>query len=68
MEEVVLTLYCKASDFDAAAGVCTHPFYGPAPMLLPPIDVQEGLLLSAAIAGMWGIGFMIRQSRRVMGV
>ncbi|WP_422506155.1 hypothetical protein [Stenotrophomonas sp. GZD-301] len=67
MEETILVLHCKASDFDASTGQCAYPFYGPTPMLLPPIDVEEGLLISAAIAGMWGVGYMIRQCRRVLG-
>lgn len=67
MEETILVLHCKASDFDASTGQCAYPFYGPSPMLLPPIDVQEGLLISVAIAGCWGVGYMIRQSRRVAG-
>ncbi|MDY0955683.1 MAG: hypothetical protein ACN6RH_07375 [Stenotrophomonas rhizophila] len=67
MEETVLVLHCKASDFDASTGQCAYPFYGPAPMLLPPISVQEALLISASIAGCWGVGFMIRQARRVTG-
>ena len=67
MEETVLVLHCKASDFDASTGQCAYPFYGPTPMLLPPIDVQEGFLITAAIAGCWGVGYMIRQARRVAG-
>ncbi|HAU80464.1 MAG TPA: hypothetical protein DCW96_07315 [Stenotrophomonas sp.] len=67
MEETVLTLYCKQADFDASTGQCAYPFYGPAPMLLPPISVSEALLISASIAGCWGVGFMIRQARRVTG-
>lgn len=66
-EETVLVLHCKASDYDAATGVCAHPFYGPAFSFLPPLDVTEGLLLSAAIAGAWSVGFMVRQARRVAG-
>ena len=67
MEETVLTLHCKASDFDASTGVCAHPFYGPAPVLLPPMSAADGALLASAIAGMWGVGYMIRQARRVAG-
>jgi len=67
MEEVVLTLYCKQADFDASTGQCAYPFYGPAPMLLPPIGVADSLIISASIAGCWGIGHMIRQARRVAG-
>lgn len=66
MESTILVLHCKASDFNAATGQCAYPFYGPAPSLLPAIDVQDGLALSGAIAGMWAVGFMIRQCRRVM--
>ena len=67
MEETVLVLHCKASDFDASTGQCSYPFFGPAPTLLPPIGVEDGLAISVAIAGMWGIGYMIRMARRVSG-
>ncbi len=68
MEEVVLVLNCKASDFDASTGQCAHPFYGPAPMFLPPIDATEGLLLSCAIGTLWGVGHMIKMARKATGV
>lgn len=67
MEESTLVLHCKASDFDASTGQCAYPFYGPAPMLLPPIGVVDALAISASIAGCWGVGYMIRQARRVAG-
>lgn len=67
MEETVLTLYCKQADFDASTGQCVAPFYGPAPMLIPPMSAQDGFEISVVIAGAWAIGYMIRQSRRVTG-
>lgn len=67
MEETVLVLHCKASDYDASTGVCAAPFYGPASSFPPPLDVTEALLISAAIASCWGVGFMIRQARRATG-
>lgn len=66
-EDTVLVLHCKASDYDASTGVCAYPFYGPASSFPPPLDAQDGLLISAAIAGCWGVGYMIRQARRVAG-
>lgn len=66
-EQTVLVLHCKASDYDASTGECVHPFYGPASSFPPPLDVAEGLLISAAIVGCWSVGFMVRQARRVTG-
>lgn len=64
MEDAILVLHCKASDFDAATGTCVAPFFGPASSFPPPMDVAEGLLISAAIASAWAVGHLIRQSRR----
>ncbi|WDK68838.1 hypothetical protein [Xanthomonas campestris] len=63
----VFVLHCKEADYDASTGQCAAPFYGPASSFPPPLDVTEGLLISVAIAGMWGVGFMIRQARRAAG-
>lgn len=58
---------CKEVDYDAVTGQCAAPFFAPSSSFPPPLDVAEGLLISAAIAGCWGVGFMIRQARRVTG-
>lgn len=63
-EETVLVQYCKASDFDAATVACSAPFYGPAPSLVPQLDMVDALLISAQIAGMWAIGFVVKQARK----
>lgn len=63
----VFVLSCKEADYDASTGQCAAPFFAPASSFPPPLDVTEGLLISAAIAGCWGVGFMIRQARRVAG-
>lgn len=63
--EVLLVLNCKASDFDAATGVCAAPFYGPAPAILPRLSAADGAILSALIVGAWAIGFTVKQARNV---
>lgn len=60
-------LYCKAEDFDATAQTCSAPFYGPAPSFLPPLGVTDALVISASIAGCWGVGYMIKMARRASG-
>jgi hypothetical protein len=66
MSDIILVQYCKSSDYDSATSACVAPFYGPALSFPPPLDVGDALLISAAIAGCWGLGFMIRQGRRVL--
>lgn len=61
-------LYCKAEDYNASTGVCDAPFYGPVSSFPPPLDVGEGIAISAVIAGAWAIGFFIRQARWVTGI
>lgn len=65
MEDQVLTVYCMASDYDASAGVCAVPFYGPAHSFLPKLSAAEGAQLAAVIVGAWAIGFYIKQGRRI---
>ncbi|MDV0438274.1 hypothetical protein [Xanthomonas sacchari] len=65
MDEQVLVLNCKVSDFDASTGQCAHPFYSVASSFPPPLDAGEGLGISAVIVGAWAIGFMVRQGRRI---
>ncbi len=65
--ETVLTLHCKASDYDASTAQCAYPFYGPTSSFPPPLSVADSLVISAGIVGCWSVGFMIRQSRRVAG-
>ncbi|WP_342315418.1 hypothetical protein [Lysobacter sp. FW306-1B-D06B] len=64
-EAQLLTLYCKASDFDAATGQCVAPFYGPHSTLLPPMSMADASVIAACIGMLWAIGFKIRAARRV---
>lgn len=65
-DPTILSQYCLVEDFDAVTQVCSAPFYGPVQAGLPPLSVEDGLLISAAIGGAWAIGFMIRQSRKTV--
>lgn len=67
MDEVLLVPYCKPSDFDAATGICHAIFYGPAPTLLPPMSLQEGMYIASLCVSAWFIGFLIKQARRPVG-
>lgn len=62
--EQLLTVYCKASDYDATTGQCAAPFYGPHEGLLPNLSATDGIEISGAIIGAWAIGFMIKQGRK----
>lgn len=60
----VLVMHCLAADFNAATQTCAAPFWSVASSFPPPMDVTESLLICAAIGSLWGLGHMIRQSRR----
>lgn len=61
----LLTVYCKAVDFDALTGQCAAPFFGPTQGWLPNLSAAEGIEISGAILGAWAIGFVIKQGRRI---
>lgn len=60
----LLSIYCKAADFDAVTGQCAAPFYGPASTGLPPLSMDDAWPIAAGIAMLWGVGFVIRSMRR----
>lgn len=64
MSDPVLVMHCLAADFDAATQTCAAPFWSVASSFPPPMSIEDALLISAAIGGLWGLGHMIRQSRR----
>lgn len=66
MESELLSIYCKASDYDALTGTCAAPFYGPTAHLLPQLSAAEGAQLATVIVGIWAVGFYIKQGRRVV--
>ncbi|MBV2210285.1 MAG: hypothetical protein KUL77_12075 [Thermomonas sp.] len=64
MIEPTLVMHCLASDFDAVTNACAAPFWSVASSFPPPMSIEDSLLISSAIGVLWGIGHMIRQSRR----
>lgn len=64
MNDPVMVMHCLAQDFNAATQTCAAPFWSVASSFPPPMDVPEALAISCAIGSLWGLGHMIRQSRR----
>lgn len=64
MIDPVLVMQCLAQDFDAMTQTCSAPFWSVASSFPPPMSIEDALLISAGIGTLWGIGHMIRQSRR----
>lgn len=63
---------CARVDLDAATGTCAHIVWveqqPPTVGVLPPLTATEGLQISAAVAGCWAIGFLVRVFRKQLGV
>ncbi len=64
MSDPVLVMQCLAQNFDAMTQTCAAPFWSVAPSFPPPMSIEDALLISCGIGTLWGIGHMIRQSRR----
>lgn len=56
-------LYCPPEAIDAVTQQCSAPQWIDLPALLPPLSVEDGLKISAAIAGIWAIGYTGRLFR-----
>lgn len=65
--EQFLVPYCKADDYNAITGDCSAVFWGPKPGL-PAFSAAEGAALAAVIAGIWAIGYFIKQARKSTSV
>jgi hypothetical protein len=59
-------LYCAPEAIDAATQQCSAPQWIDFPSLLPPLTVDEGLRISAAVAGCWALGYTWRLIRSAM--
>jgi hypothetical protein len=64
MNDVVLVAHCAIENFDAVTQTCTAVFWSVSPSFPPPMSIADALKISGAIGACWGIGHMIRQSRR----
>lgn len=59
-------LYCPAESVDAITGQCSAPQWIDFPALLPPLSVEEGLKVCAAVGGAWALGYVGRLIRYAM--
>jgi hypothetical protein len=46
---MTLVRACAQLDYDASTGTCTNEVWLDQPALLPPLSVEEGLLISGAM-------------------
>lgn len=66
MEPVVYSA-CPLANFDAVTGVCSNPVWlQAAPGMLPPLSVQDGILISTAIVSVWAVGFGFKMLRKFL--
>lgn len=64
MPQTVLVQFCTADDFDTATQTCAAPFWGPYSTVIPPLPMEDAWPIAASIAMLWGIGFVIKRSRK----
>jgi hypothetical protein len=62
----VLVQVCPPDQFDASTQACAGPVWVEYAGGLPPLSATDGAQISAAIVGVWAIGWAIRQCVRVM--
>lgn len=55
------------TQFDVPTNTCVASEYQEfvVPAVLPPLPLDEAALISAGILACWGIGFLIKQARRI---
>lgn len=56
---------CLEQHFDPVTGTCAQIVFVDSPTLLPPMSVQEGLQISAAIVAVLGVALCIRLVARI---
>lgn len=59
-DTVTLQQFCAAADFDAATQTCTSPFWAVAYGGVPPLSVEDALLLAGATMGLWATAWVVR--------
>lgn len=59
-------LYCPQEAIDTVTGACSAPQWVEFPSLLPPLTVEQGFQISAAIGAAWALGYIGRLIRYAM--
>jgi hypothetical protein len=52
--------FCNAADFDAATQTCAAPYWAVAYGGLPPLSVEDALLIAGATWALWAVAWLIR--------
>ncbi len=56
---------CDSADL-TPAGECLHAYWVAQPHFLPPLSIEDGVVIGTAIVAAWAVGFGIRCMRRVL--
>lgn len=62
MQNLVAT--CAPENVDATTGTCSHVEWVNYAGGLPPLSIADGFAISAAIAGCWAVGFVVRLAKK----
>lgn len=57
---MVLQQFCDASHYDAATNTCSAPYWAVAYGGVPPLSVEDALLIAGAIWGLWALAWILR--------
>jgi hypothetical protein len=55
-----LVLACKVADYNATTGECAAPYYTAPPYPFPDLSLEDGMVISFAIVGIWTLGLIAR--------
>lgn len=56
----VMQQFCNAADFDAVAQVCSAPYWAVAYGGVPPLSIEDALLIASATWGLWATAWILR--------
>lgn len=59
-DTVTLQQFCAAANFDAATQTCSAPYWAVAYGGVPPLSVEDALLIGGATWGLWAVAWIMR--------
>ena len=63
---VTLQQFCNAADFDAATQTCSAPYWAHAFGGVPPLSIEDAMLIAGATWGVWALAWILRPLARTL--
>lgn len=63
---MTLQQFCESANFDTATQTCSAPYWAHAFGGVPPLSIEDAMLIGSATWGLWALAWILRPIVRTM--